>query len=91
MVAPRFIPLPGYVAYAPDEMVRRAQAFYTEVRRRRTVRDFSDRPVPREVIEYCLRAAATAPNGANRQPWHFVVVSNTEIKKTIRRAAEKEE
>lgn len=62
-----------------------------DIKRRRTVRDFSDRAVPRPVIENCLRAAGTAPNGANRQPWHFVVVSDPAIKKKIRLAAEKEE
>jgi nitroreductase len=87
----RFIPLPGYREYTPAEMKRRAAEFYDDVRRRRTVRDYSNRPVPREVIENCLLAAGTAPNGANRQPWHFVVVSNPKLKKVIREAAEKEE
>ena len=59
--------------------------------RRRTIRDFSDRPVAREVIEYCLRAAGTAPNGANLQPWHFAAVSNPAVKHEIRVAAEAEE
>lgn len=72
-------------------MKRRAAEFYAEIRRRRTVRDFSQRPVPREVIEDCLRAAGTAPNGANMQPWRFVVVSDVEIRRKIRAAAEKEE
>jgi nitroreductase len=61
------------------------------MQRRRTIRQFSDRPVPRQVIEECLLAAGTAPNGANLQPWHFVVVSDPEIKHQIRIAAEKEE
>jgi nitroreductase len=72
-------------------MKRRAAEFHSELRRRRTVREFSDRPVPREVIEDCLRAAGTAPNGANLQPWHFVVVSDPSVKHEIRVAAEKEE
>ncbi len=72
-------------------MRARADAFHEEMRRRRTVRDFSDRPVPREVIESCLRAAATAPSGANMQPWHFVVVSDPEVKHRIRDGAEAEE
>jgi iodotyrosine deiodinase len=72
-------------------MKRRAAEFYDEIRRRRTVRAFSDRAVPREIIEDCLRAAGTAPNGANMQPWHFVVVSDPAIKRTIRVEAEKEE
>jgi nitroreductase len=88
---PTFVPLPDYREYPPDEMARRAEAFYHDLRRRRTVRDFSSRSVPREVIEHCLRAAGTAPNGANRQPWHFVVVSDPEIKRRIRVEAEKEE
>ncbi len=59
--------------------------------RRRTVRDFSDRPVPRELIEHCLRTAGSAPNGANLQPWHFVAVSDPALKREIRVAAEAEE
>ena len=61
------------------------------MQRRRTVRDFSDRPVSREVIEHCIRAAGTAPNGANLQPWHFVAVSDPAVKREIRIAAEAEE
>jgi nitroreductase len=72
-------------------MRQRAAAFYRDVRRRRTVRDFSDRPVEREVIENCLRAAGTAPSGANLQPWHFVVVTDRAIKRRIREGAEQEE
>lgn len=87
----RFIPLPGYREYPAAEMKQRAQAFFEEVNRRRTVRQFSDRPVPRGVIEQCLRAAGTAPSGANRQPWHFVVVSDPDVKRRIREAAEREE
>ncbi len=86
-----FIPLPSYKEYPPEEMKKRAADFYRNLEKRRTVRDFSDRPVAREVIEQCLLAAGTAPNGANRQPWHFVVVSNPDIKKVIREEAEKEE
>jgi len=76
---------------APDEMQRAALAFYETIRRRRTVRDFSDRPVPRAIIENALRAAASAPSGANMQPWHFVAVGNPEVKRRIREAAEVEE
>jgi len=72
-------------------MKRRAAHFYADIRRRRTVREFSDRPVPPEVIKDCLRSAGTAPNGANLQPWHFVVVSDPAIKRKIRAQAEKEE
>jgi len=88
--APRFVPLP-YVAYPPEEMARRAADFYAEVRRRRTVRHFSDRPVARAVIEDCLRAAGTAPSGAHMQPWHFVAVGAADVKRRIRAAAEEEE
>lgn len=91
MEAPRFAPLTTYREYPPQEMKKRAATFREEVQRRRTVRHFSDRPVPREVIEDCLTAAGTAPNGANMQPWHFVVVSDPEVKRQIREAAEKEE
>ena len=86
-----FVPLSGYVEYTESEMEERAHAFLEELRRRRTVRDFSDRPVPRKVIETCILAAGTAPNGANHQPWHFAVVADPEVKKTIREAAEEEE
>ena len=85
------IPLTGYPDYPPEDMERRAQDFYQKLKRRRTVRDFSDRPVPRQVIESCLAAAGTAPSGANMQPWHFVAVSDPEIKGRIRAAAEAEE
>lgn len=85
------IPLDSYHEYPPAEMQQRADDFYVEIRRRRTVRDFSARPVPRSVIESCLRAAGTAPNGANLQPWHFVVVSDPVVRQRIRIAAEAEE
>jgi iodotyrosine deiodinase len=91
MPDPAFIPLPGYQGYPIAEMKRRAAEFHSELRRRRTVREFSDRSVPREVIEECLRAAGTAPNGANMQPWHFIVVTDPTVKRKIRVAAEKEE
>lgn len=81
----------GYREFPPKEMARRAAAFRDEMLRRRTVRQFSDRAVPREIIENCLRVAGSAPSGANMQPWHFVVVSDPEIKRRIRAAAEKEE
>lgn len=87
----RLIPLQGYVEHPAEEMHARAHAFADFVSLRRTVRDFSDRPVLRSVIENCLRAAGSAPSGANMQPWHFVVVSSPEIKRQIRLAAEKEE
>ena len=85
------IRLPGYEEYSPEEMQQRVAEFYASVDRRRTVREFSDRPVPREIIETALKAANTAPSGANLQPWHFAVVSGAETKKKIREAAEVEE
>lgn len=86
-----FIPHNDYKEYPLDEMKERARSFYEEMKRRRTVRDFSDRPVPRQIIEDCIKAAGMAPNGANKQPWHFVAVSDPDVKKEIREAAEKEE
>lgn len=91
MATPRFMPLKGYREYPVDEMKRRAAEFRAELSRRRSVRQFSDRPVPAEVIEECLLAAGSAPSGANMQPWHFVVVSDPEVKRRIREAAEEEE
>lgn len=77
-------------AWSDEEILSKAREFYEAMQRRRTIRDYSDRPVPREVIEYCIRAAGTAPSGANLQPWHFVAVSDPAIKHKIRVAAEKE-
>lgn len=91
MTPDRFIPLPGWRELPEAEMRQRARDFYIELRRRRTVRDFSNRSVARDIIENCVRAAGTAPNGANMQPWHFVVVSDPGVKKRIREEAEKEE
>ncbi len=91
MGTPQFTPLSSYNAYPPSEMKRRAIDFHAEMKRRRTVRHFSDRPIPREIIETCLRTAGTAPNGANMQPWHFVAVSDPAVKRQIRLAAEMEE
>ncbi len=88
---PVFQPLSRYQEYPPDDMTRRAREFHADLSRRRTVRDFSDRPVPVEVIEACLLAAGTAPSGANMQPWHFVVVRDPAVKHRIREAAEAEE
>ena len=87
----RFRPWIEYRQYPPDEMSRRAQWFNEEMQRRRTIRDFSDRPVPRQIIEDCLRAAGSAPSGANMQPWHFAAVTDASVKSRIREAAEKEE
>lgn len=86
-----FSPYTQYQSYSEETMVARATDFYAEMRRRRTVRDFAPDPVPKKVIEACLQVAGTAPNGANQQPWHFVVVSDPDIKRQIREAAEAEE
>jgi len=86
-----FIPLNDFEEYSPEQMIKRSESFYNQIKQRRTVRDFSDKPVSKEVIENCIRAAGTAPSGANLQPWHFVVVSDPKIKKQIKIAAEKEE
>jgi len=91
MPKPNHAPLTDYVEYPAPEMAQRAADFYAQIKRRRSVRDFSDRPVDRGVIEACLRAAGTAPNGANLQSWHFVVVTDPAIKRQIREAAEAEE
>ena len=85
------IPLDQYREFPIEEMRERVAEFYADVDRRRTVREFSDRPVPRDVIEAALQAANTAPSGANLQPWHFAVVSGADTKKKIREAAEVEE
>jgi len=86
-----FQQLSSYIEYPVEEMKQRALEFRQEMQRRRTVRQFSNRPVPREVIEECLLTAGSAPNGANLQPWHFVVVSDPKVKHEIRIAAEQEE
>lgn len=86
-----FLPLPTYHEFPPPEMANRARPFRDEMLRRRTVRRFSSRPVSREVIEDYLSVACSAPSVANKQPWHFVVVSNPEVKSKIRTAAEEEE
>ena len=88
---PKFVPLQGFQEYSEQEMRQRAADFYAEMENRRTVRQFSERPVAREVIEYCLRAASSAPSGANMQPWKFVVVSDPDLKLQIRKVAEQEE
>ena len=84
-------PLATFRTYPDAEMLRRARDFSAELRRRRTVRDFSAQPVAREVIEQALLAAGSAPNGANLQPWHFVAIQDPAIKHEIRIGAEEEE
>ncbi len=91
MKKPDLVPLTNFAALPQEEMLQRSRQFYTELARRRTVREFSDRAVPRSLIENCLRAAGTAPSGANMQPWQFVAISDKAIKRKIRVAAEDEE
>lgn len=88
---PRVVPLSDYESIAPNAMLDRATHFNQSMQCRRSVRMFSDRPVAREVIEQCLAAGASAPSGANLQPWHFVAISDPRTKTRIRIAAEEEE
>jgi nitroreductase len=91
MTTPRFMPLGQPAGSTPQDGIERATAFRDRMKSRRTVRHFSTRAVPREVIEQCLLAAGGAPSGANLQPWHFVVVGDPDVKRRIREAAEEEE
>lgn len=86
-----FISLPTIKNYSEVEMIKNTESFYNEMNRRRTVREFSSESIRKEIIENCIKTAGTAPSGANKQPWYFVVVSDPEIKKEIRIAAEREE
>lgn len=90
MRPPKFIPL-DFRSYPAEEQLRRALGFLEFCNRRRSVREFSDKPVPRELIEAVIHTAGTAPSGANKQPWKFVVVDNPKLKHEIRMAAEAEE
>lgn len=91
MATPRgFKPL-EYTPPGSDSMLENSQKFFATMQQRRTVRDFSSREVPQSIIENAIATAATAPSGANMQPWHFVAVSSQEIKQKIRLAAEREE
>lgn len=85
------IPLSAPPAISDAERIARASAFAQALSQRRTVRDYASTPVPRAVIEHCLRAAGSAPSGANQQPWRFVAVSDPALKTQIRKAAEEEE
>lgn len=85
-----FIPV-DFARLAPVEQQQRAAEFFELMKRRRTVREFSSEPVPFELLELAIQTAGTAPSGANQQPWHYVVVSNSKIKRQIRLAAEAEE
>ncbi len=91
MKKPTFKPYDSYIKLPEEEMKAKSEQFKSDMQRRRTIRDFSDRPVPREIIENAIKAAGTAPNGANMQPWHFAVISDPGMKRKIRIAAEEEE
>jgi len=85
-----------FITYTPlqfseEEMIKRSEDFFNHMDKRRTVRDYSNKEVPQEIIDNIIKTASTAPSGAHKQPWTFCVVSNQEIKKQIREAAEKEE
>ena len=85
------IPLPYISDYSNEQMIEKSYCFNQLIQKRRTVRDFSDGSVDKSIIENCIKAAASAPSGAHQQPWHFVAISNHEIKSKIRQAAEVEE
>ncbi len=85
------VPLPPSERFSEDEMQSKADEFYQLMKTRHTVRDFSTEPVPKAIIEKAVLTAGTAPNGANRQPWHFAVLGNVDARKIIRTEAEKEE
>ena len=85
------MPLPDRHDMSDVDMQKAACGFYDHVRKRHSVRDFSERAVPRAIIEDCVRAAGTAPSGANHQPWHFAAIANPATKRRIRLAAEEEE
>jgi nitroreductase len=81
-------PLSDYVEYPQEEMLQRSERFYLDIKRRHSIRQFSDREVPQAIIENCIKAAGTAPNGANHQPWHFVAIHSSDLKKQVREQAE---
>jgi iodotyrosine deiodinase len=87
----RPIPLPDFAELPAPQMQAEAERFYQRMRTRHTVRDFAPRPVPRDLIETCLRTAGSAPSGANHQPWHFAVIGDPALKSRIRIEAEAEE
>lgn len=91
MVTAKSVRLEDYIPLPIEDMKARATAFYSEMRKRRSVRVFSDKTIPIDIIKDCLRTAGTAPSGANQQPWHFVVVKDSAIKQKIRHEAEKVE
>ena len=91
MTDPLFEPYSSYRQYPIEEMQKRSKEFLEGIVRRRTVRDFSDKLVPKDIIENCIKAAGSSPSGANHQLWHFAVVTDPDTKTDIRKAAEEEE
>lgn len=91
MSKPKFRTYTDFEHLTEKEMIKRSKEFYEKLKKRRTVREFSPKEIPLEVIKNCLLTAGTAPNGANMQPWSFVVITNNFIKKEIKIEAEKEE
>jgi nitroreductase len=85
------VPLTGYVRLSEEDMAQQSAAFLDLMAKRRTIRDFADTPIPRDLIETAIQTAGTAPSGANQQPWHFVAISDPDVKRQIRGAAEAEE
>ncbi|QBY05027.1 nitroreductase family protein [Thalassotalea sp. HSM 43] len=81
-------PLDDFIEYPPEEMLQRSRQFLADIKRRHSIRKFSDREVEREIIENCIKAAGRAPSGANHQPWHFVAIHSSDVKKQIREQAE---
>ena len=91
MPRPTSMPWHDFQEIPPDQMQQQARAFYSQMQGRRCIRSFSERPVARDIIESCIGAAGTAPSGANKQPWHFAVVTDPQRKQEIRTAAEQHE
>ena len=86
----KFIPFKGH-SFSEDEMIKRSEEHYSFMNTRRSIREFSDRPVPKEILENIIKSASTAPSGAHKQPWSFCLISSVEMKAKIRVAAEEEE
>jgi nitroreductase len=84
-------PLTDFIKYSEDEMLIRSDSFYQNIKRRHSIRKFSNEPVNKTIIENCLKAAGTAPSGANHQPWHFSAINSVNIKQQIREQAEHHE
>ena len=85
------LPLDDFISYPENEMQHKAEAFFEHMKRRHSVRKFSDKPVPKSIIAHAIKAAGRAPNGANHQPWHFVAISSANVKRQIREQAEQHE